>query len=52
MAYAIPNHTVSESNVVQQGSVCKGVVKDAAGETVIGRFSERYNEWYGNGNRW
>ena len=36
MAYAIPNHTVSESNVVQQGSVCKGVVKDAAGETVIG----------------
>ena len=36
MAYAIPNHTVSESNVVQQGSVCKGVVKGAAGETVIG----------------
>lgn len=35
-AYAIPGRAVSESNVVQQGSVCKGVVKDALGETVIG----------------
>lgn len=36
MAYSVPLYTVSESNVVQQGSVCKGVVKDAAGETIIG----------------
>lgn len=35
-AYAIPGRAVSESNVVQLGSVCKGVVKDALGETVIG----------------
>ncbi len=35
-AYSVPLYAVSESNVVQQGSVCKGVVKDAAGETIIG----------------
>ncbi len=36
MAYSVPRYAVSESNAVQQGTVCKGVVKDATGETVIG----------------
>ena len=36
MASAIPVSGVSEMNIVQQGNVCKGVVKDAAGETIIG----------------
>lgn len=35
-AYAVPVIDTSGTNVVQQGSVCRGVVKDAAGETIIG----------------
>ena len=35
-AYAVPVSGASGTNIVQQGSVCKGVVKDAAGETIIG----------------
>lgn len=36
IASAIPVSGVSGMNIVQQGSVCKGVVKDANGETIIG----------------
>ena len=35
-AYAVPVIDTSGTNVVQQGSVCRGVVKDATGETIIG----------------
>ena len=35
-AYAVPVSDTSGTNIVQQGSVCRGVVKDAAGETIIG----------------
>ena len=35
-AYAVPVSGASGTNIVQQGSVCRGVVKDAAGETIIG----------------
>ena len=36
IASAIPASGVSEMNIVQQGNVCKGIVKDANGETIIG----------------
>lgn len=36
VAYAVPARGASGTNIVQQGSVCKGVVKDATGETIIG----------------
>lgn len=36
VAYAEPARGASGTNIVQQGSVCKGVVKDATGETIIG----------------
>ena len=36
IASAIPVKGVSRTNIIQQGSVCKGVVKDATGETIIG----------------
>ncbi len=35
-AYAVPVSGASGTNIVQQGSVCRGVVKDATGETIIG----------------
>ena len=34
VAHATPS--MLEANVVQQSNVCKGVVKDAQGETIIG----------------
>lgn len=34
--YAVSVSGASGTNIVQQGSVCRGVVKDAAGETIIG----------------
>lgn len=34
--YAVPVSGASGTNIVQQGSVCRGVVKDATGETIIG----------------
>ena len=34
IANAVPE--VSESNIVQQGSICKGIVKDSNGEPIIG----------------
>lgn len=36
LAHAAFETSVAGTNVVQQGSVCKGIVKDANGETVIG----------------
>ena len=36
IANAVPVDKVSAANVVLQGQPCKGVVKDASGETVIG----------------
>ena len=33
---AVPARGISESDIVQQDNVCKGVVKDGAGETIIG----------------
>lgn len=36
VAAAMPSGSIAESNVTQQNSVCKGIVKDAQGETVIG----------------
>lgn len=36
IASAIPASGVSEMNIVQQGNICKGIVKDANGETIIG----------------
>ena len=36
IANAAADMGVAGTNIVQQGSVCKGVVKDATGETIIG----------------
>ena len=36
IANAAADMGVAGTNIVQQGSVCKGIVKDATGETVIG----------------
>ena len=33
VAYAVPARGASGTNIVQQGSVCKGVVKDAMPKT-------------------
>lgn len=33
---AVSAHGISESDIVQQDNVCKGVVKDGTGETIIG----------------
>ena len=35
-AFAVTNHGVTDAKITQQSGVCKGVVKDATGETVIG----------------
>lgn len=35
-AFAVTNHGVTDAKITQQSGVCKGVVKDATGETIIG----------------